>query len=107
MPRGDGTGPIGMGRMTGCGAGFCAGFATPGYVSAKDTNPISFRYGLSRGGGYHRMFYGTGLPRWERHGYSAYSDINDTDEKEYLSRQAEYLEKQLQQIEKRLSSLAE
>jgi len=27
MPRGDGTGPMGMGRMTGRGAGFCADFA--------------------------------------------------------------------------------
>ncbi len=30
MPRGDGTGPMGMGSMTGRGAGFCAGFAAPG-----------------------------------------------------------------------------
>lgn len=33
MPRGDGTGPMGMGAMTGRGAGFCAGFKMPGYIN--------------------------------------------------------------------------
>lgn len=32
MPRGNGTGPMGIGPMTGRGAGFCAGFEAPGYV---------------------------------------------------------------------------
>lgn len=35
MPFGDGTGPRGMGPMTGRGAGYCAGFARPGFA-----NPI-------------------------------------------------------------------
>jgi hypothetical protein len=33
MPRGDGTGPMGMGQMTGRGAGYCAGFTAPGYAN--------------------------------------------------------------------------
>ena len=32
MPGGDQTGPLGFGRMTGRGAGYCAGYSTPGYV---------------------------------------------------------------------------
>jgi len=32
MPRGDGTGPMGLGPMTGRGAGFCAGFPAPGFL---------------------------------------------------------------------------
>ena len=47
MPRGDGTGPAGMGLMTGRAAGFCAGFPVPGYM-----NPV-----LGRAG-----FYGYSLP---------------------------------------------
>ena len=43
MPRGDGTGPMGMGPMTGRGAGFCAGFAVPGYA-----NPIGYGFGFGR-----------------------------------------------------------
>jgi len=33
MPFGDGTGPRGMGPMTGRGAGYCAGFGRPGFAS--------------------------------------------------------------------------
>ncbi len=45
MPFGDGTGPLGLGPMTGRGAGFCAGFGRPGF-----TNPIPGRwFGLGWG----------------------------------------------------------
>jgi hypothetical protein len=47
MPFGDGTGPAGLGPMTGRAAGFCAGYPVPGYM-----NPAM------RGTG----FYGTGSP---------------------------------------------
>ena len=33
MPRGDGTGPQGMGSMTGRGLGYCAGYDIPGYAN--------------------------------------------------------------------------
>lgn len=104
MPRGDGTGPMGMGRMTGRGAGFCAGFATPGYA-----NSVGFRYGFGGGRGSRRMFYATGLPGWARFGYPAYDGVNEAvpAEKEFLSRQAEFLESQLEQVKKCLSSFKE
>jgi len=48
MPRGDGTGPAGMGPMTGRAAGYCAGYDRPGFV-----NPVGGRmgggFGWSRG----------------------------------------------------------
>jgi len=34
MPRGDRTGPVGMGPMTGRAAGYCAGYAVPGFVNS-------------------------------------------------------------------------
>ena len=34
MARGDGTGPMGKGPKTGRAAGYCAGSATPGFMSA-------------------------------------------------------------------------
>ncbi len=43
MPRGDGTGPLGMGPITGRGAGYCAGFLTPGSM-----NSLGGRMGLGR-----------------------------------------------------------
>jgi hypothetical protein len=52
MPRGDGTGPMGMGPMTGRSAGYCAGFGTPGYVNAGRT----WGYGPGFGRGFGRGF---------------------------------------------------
>jgi len=100
MPRGDGTGPMGMGRMTGRGAGFCAGFAAPGYANYA---------GFGCGRGFRRMFYATGLPGWARLGYPAYAGTYEPalGEKELLSRQAELLKSQLEQVKKRLSSFKE
>lgn len=43
MPGGDGTGPGGMGAMTGRAAGYCAGYPMPGFA-----NPIAGR-GFGRG----------------------------------------------------------
>jgi hypothetical protein len=45
MPRGDRTGPWGAGPMTGRAAGYCAGYAVPGFI-----NP-TVGYGRGRGGG--------------------------------------------------------
>jgi len=47
MPRGDRTGPAGLGPMTGRAAGFCAGYPVPGYM-----NPATGKAG----------FYGVGTP---------------------------------------------
>lgn len=44
MPRGNGTGPMGLGPMTGRAAGYCAGFPVPGFM-----NPVGGRLGLGRG----------------------------------------------------------
>jgi Family of unknown function (DUF5320) len=33
MPGGDGTGPLGLGPMTGRAAGYCVGFGFPGYAT--------------------------------------------------------------------------
>ena len=60
MPFGDGTGPRGMGPMTGRRAGYCAGFAVPGFA-----NPAGGRLGLGFGRGWGRA-YGF-YPRGRRH----------------------------------------
>jgi hypothetical protein len=39
MPRGDGTGPMGLGPMTGRAAGYSAGYPTPGFM-----NPYGARF---------------------------------------------------------------
>lgn len=108
MPRGDGTGPMGMGRMTGRGMGYCAGFTAPGYG-----NPVGyaggFGCGFGRGRGFRRMSNAAGSPGWGRYGYPAYAGPFEeaSNEKEFLSNQAEFLEEQLQQVKKRISRLSE
>lgn len=107
MPRGDRTGPMGMGPMTGRGAGYCNGFAAPGFA-----NPVGFKggfgCGFGRGRGHRNMFRATGMPGWghEHYAYSG-SRAATFDEKAFLTNQAELLENQLQQVKKRLSSLNE
>ena len=59
MPGGDGTGPGGMGPMTGRAAGFCAGYPVPGFM-----NPIGGRLGLGLGRG-----MGRGMRRRPFYGY--------------------------------------
>lgn len=106
MPRGDGTGPMGMGPMTGRGTGYCNGFVAPGYA-----NPAGFAGGFGGGfgrrRGFRRMFYATGVPGWAQYGYPANTGMNTAafDEKAFLNNQAEFLENQLQRVKKRLSSL--
>ncbi|NLG37465.1 MAG: DUF5320 domain-containing protein [Clostridiales bacterium] len=108
MPRGDRTGPMGMGPMTGRGAGYCAGYAVPGYA-----NPIGFAggfgCGFGRGRGFRRMYYATGFPGWARYGYPAHPRANEgaADEKEFLNNQVDFLEGQLREIKKRLANLKE
>lgn len=69
MPAGDGTGPIGMGPMTGRAAGFCAGYGAPGHM-----NPGGGRFagrggawgGRGGGRGFRNRVYATGLTGWQR-----------------------------------------
>lgn len=102
MPRGDGTGPAGVGPMTGRSAGFCAGYNMPGF-----NNPIGGRFG--RGMGWGRGF-GRGW-RWSSYAapYAAMPSygpaIAPEQEREYLQNQANALSDQLKEIQNRLSEL--
>jgi len=124
MPGGDGTGPGSMGPMTGRGAGYCAGYPTPGYM-----NPVGGRGygGWGRGGGGGRgrrnQFYATGLTGWQRAGagWPAYggpapqagpyapnfapAPIGAQQELDALKGQAEYFEDALDGIRKRIEEL--
>lgn len=65
MPGGDRTGPMGMGPMTGRGAGFCAGYGVPGFMNRAFGAGFLGR-GRGGGRGWRNMFYATGLPGWMR-----------------------------------------
>ncbi|WP_010243381.1 DUF5320 domain-containing protein [Acetivibrio cellulolyticus] len=100
MPRGDGTGPMGMGSMTGRGAGYCSGKVTPGFANCLG----GFGRGLGAGRGYRRMFYATGVPGVLR------NPVNNGqiyDEKAVLENQEENLEAQLKLVKERLKNFKE
>lgn len=99
MPRGDGTGPMGMGSMTGRGAGFCAGLASPGCE-----NPVGFTARLGCGRGFRHMSNSAGFLGRARYCANAMASVSADDEKELLNRQASFLENQLKQVKKRISS---
>jgi hypothetical protein len=126
MPRGDGTGPFGVGPRTGRGAGYCTGYDMAGYA-----NPWSGRgyfcrggnfecggiAGTGRGFGWRNWFNATGQPFWARGGQPAgnwpqdqvpqygSSPLNKETEIEYLKHEASALENELRQIKDRLDNL--
>jgi len=115
MPRGDRTGPGGLGPMTGRAAGYCAGYSVPGYM-----NPSGGRLGL--GFGYGRGF-GRGMGRGYGRAYwpiSSYpvsppsvaygggfyqTPVEPKQEMEMLTEDAKALKGQLDSINKRITEL--
>ena len=109
--------------MTGRAAGYCAGYAVPGYA-----NPVGgqapWRRGRGGGGrGWRNRFYATGLTGWQRAamGYPAFGGavpapvpypgplapaLSREQELDALKGQAEYFQDALEDIRKRIEELA-
>jgi hypothetical protein len=113
MPGGDGTGPQGLGSMTGRAMGYCAGYTVPGTM-----NPGGFGFGIrgrgafgGRGRGFRNMYYATGMPGWMRYGNPPYGinpitpQYTKDDEIQFLKNQADYFKNALDDISNRLSEL--
>lgn len=105
MPRGDGRGPMGMGAMTGRGAGYCAGFATPGFANPMPGRGFGMAYGGGRGfGGRGRRaagFCGWMMP----FAAPAAPGFTPEAEQQMLKSQAESLQAELEFVRKRLSEI--
>ena len=116
MPRGDGTGPNGLGPMTGRAAGYCAGYSVPGYA-----NPISgrgrgfgFGRGLGRGRGRGRGFgsgfgrQGAGYPYAYGNPYNAVPyapEMTPQQETDMLKGQAKAMQDEITAINERIKEL--
>jgi hypothetical protein len=126
MPRGDGTGPMGLGSMTGRAAGYCAGYNTPGYMNPIYGGGFAGRgrgfYGRGGGRGFRNRFYATGLYGWQRAsmgvpfgvaqggpaygGYYPYAgEVTPKQEADILKNEADVLKSQLNDIQSRIDSL--
>ena len=110
MPRGDRTGPNGMGTMTGRGAGLCAGNQTPGYTNVAPGRGNGLRagrgagFGFSCGGGrgWRNWFGAAVLPENANPGPV---EISPEEEKKMLASQLGELKNQLAAVSQRLSDL--
>ncbi|MBN1663063.1 MAG: DUF5320 domain-containing protein [Deltaproteobacteria bacterium] len=117
MPRGDRTGPAGMGPMTGRAAGYCAGYDVRGFANPIPGGGYGRGYGRGlglgfrggRGGGVGRRWtisyagdgYGSAVPSAASYGAvpTREQEINA------LHGQAKYFEDALAEIKKRLGNL--
>jgi hypothetical protein len=137
MPRGDRTGPMGAGPMTGRGMGYCVGSDAPGWATwgpgrRFGTPPGRALYdrgqrgrgmrggwgaygpGPGGGWGWRHWYHATGLPRWARsevHPAWAYGPGAEPPSKEQevemLREEAEWLKQQLDAINEHLAELSE
>ena len=127
MPGGDRTGPAGLGPMTGRGAGYCAGYAVPGYMNPAGGYGFygqgrGVRGGMGgRGGrGRRNWYYQTGMPGWSRaaYGYPAWGGYappsapypnvppqTPAQEMDMLKQEADYLREELNAVQQRMEAL--
>ena len=109
MPWGDGTGPLGLGPMTGRGAGYCAGYNTPGYMNPIPGYGRGFGWGRGWGWGRGRGFGWRGYyPSYypPRYTPATYPRYNNEDEKRYLEDTIKGLEEELKALRERLQELS-
>lgn len=101
MPAEDGTGPEGMGPMTGRGAGYCSGSDVPGYANPMPGRGFGIGWGRGR---WFRRGRGGGWGRG-RFGYAPGWGAPSTQEAGFLKAQAEWLKTQLDAIGRRITEL--
>jgi hypothetical protein len=106
MPGGDKTGPMGMGAMTGRGAGFCSGINRSGNANAVQGR--GFGMGSGRGSwfpksfgghGWRNQYFATGQPGWMRFGPAV------ADDKKALKQRSQALRSELDAIKKQLDDM--
>lgn len=100
MPGRNGTGPLGMGPMTGRAAGYCAGYAQPGNTNYAPGGCFGWGRGNQRGGG-----RGRGWGFISQTGYPNPTPANESYRITSLEQQAKYLEDSLESIHREINNL--
>ena len=116
MPRGDRTGPAGMGPLTGRAGGYCSGYEVPGFANPGGGGigrRRGFGRGLGRGSGRGRAqiepgYYGY-PPFYQPYGVAPLGAAAPAPSREHelemLESQAKGIEQTLDDIRKRISEL--
>jgi len=117
MPRGDGTGPLGEGPMTGGAAGYCAGYAAPNFAKRpvfalgafgpRMGDGFGGGRGCGAGGGFgHRnRFYATGMPFGAYTATGPQPELARDEEIPLLKSESQRLRSILETIENRLAQI--
>lgn len=107
MPRGDGTGPMGSGPMTGRGAGYCAGFSAPGYAKRlPGAGQAGFGLGRGFGRGRGRCAYPCGAGyRGMPYGIPYRPQTTAQQETEMLKERAGAMQEELKAVNERIAEL--
>src|SRR4030042_920091 len=109
MPGLDGTGPQGMGPMTGRARGFCSPYTRR--FARRDWTPGSFFGRGGRGKGFRNMFWATGVPGRRGydigiyHGTPYYDQYSREHETGFLKDQSAILRQELSIIDRRIQEL--
>ncbi len=93
MPRGDGTGPLGLGAMTGRGQGFCRAAQVGGFGWGRGLGLALCAYGVGK-----RLGRGLGCQR-------TVTDQNQEGEVERLSQLKADLEQRIELVNARLGAI--
>lgn len=104
MPRGDRTGPNGMGQMTGRGLGYCNNFASQGFTKMMP-HGMGGRF-FGRGGGFGRGYRHFANPYWDNQPPTS-QNYDAKSQKTYLEDEIKFLSEQLEEMKNRLSELSQ
>ena len=120
MPYGDGTGPNGLGPMTGRAAGYCAGYGMPGYMNQIPGRGYFGKgrgfFGRGRGRGRRNWYYatdlfglnraGAGLPAWGGYPVPPVNpELSLQNEAVFLKEQVSAMEKEIKEIHRYIAEL--
>jgi hypothetical protein len=105
MPRGDRSGPMGYGPLSGRRMGFCAGYDVPGFANPRGGGGMGRAWG--RGGGFGRgMAFRGGRQGWGGYpvpvGFPGYGPVEEASQ---IKSEIEVLEKTLETLKKRLDEV--
>ena len=122
MPRGDGTGPAGLGSRTGRGLGYCAGYDSPGFTKGPGGGGA---WGYGGGSGYYPgrgMAWGRGGRGWWGRGgyfrggragvfyagptYAAPIQVTEEQRLKVLKQDKEYIEAEIKGLQGALEDIA-